>query len=250
MESERARVSEERRTIDETRAHLDASRRELDARKAVFERKQALLEEEREALRTALPESLAGLLGARGLKGFDEQERALAALATGRQLGPVLTTLIASDPLRMTRLLREKLVLVDTEVGEGFPGLVSVAVTPARAEVPRQSVIAADLEWIGAQLLLCGLKRILVIGGEPRWQGVIRGGLDPRISLTFSVAGRRSAVSAAADIEAQDVIVRWPGDVGPEAQALYRSSTCIDIGVPNTSLKSFLASLRERLATL
>ena len=250
METERAQVSEERRTIDEDRALLDARRRDLDERRADMEQKQATYEAEREALRTASPASLAGLLGARGLKGFDEQERALAALASGRQLGPVLTTLIASDPARMARLLQEKLVLVDTEVGEGFPGLVSVAVSSDRAEVPRPSVIASDLDWIGAQMLLCGLKRLLIIGGEPRWQGVIRSGFDPRIGLTFAVHGRRSAALAERDVETQDVIVRWPADIGPEAQAIYRAASCVDIGAPDGSLKSFLAAMRERLAAL
>ena len=250
VDTERQRVAEDRRTVDETRSSLEADRRALAERQMAIEEKQARLEAERTALHAAPPESLAGLLGARGLRGFDEQERALAALASARQLGSVLPSLIASDPVRMARILQDKLVLVDTEIGEGFPGLVAVAVSSDRAEVPSPAAIATDLDWIGAQLLLCGLKRVLIVGGEPRWQGVIREAVDDRVSLIFTPHGPRSAEVAEADVSAHDVVVRWPEDVGAAAKAVYRASSCLDIGVPDRSLKSFLDVIRRHLDDL
>jgi len=248
--SERERLEADRRRMDQTRAGLEANAQALEARQRALDEAQAQLDAEREALQTASPESLAGLLSARGLRGFDEQERALAALASGRHLGRILPGLIASDPGRMARILQDKLILVDGDVGDGFPGLVAVAVSADRAEVPSPVQLAADLDWIGAELLLCGLKRVLFIGGEPRWQGVIRGGVDARVAVSFATHGIRSTETAEADVAAHDVIVRWPEDVGADARAVYAASSRVDIGVADDSLKGCLDALRRALSAL
>lgn len=250
VDSEREQVEKAQRSVDATRSALEQRQRALDARKTELEREQADLEVERETLHAASPESLAGILSARGLRGFDEQERALAALATRRALGTVLTTLIASDPQRMARILRDKLVLVDGDIGSGFPGLVAVAVSSDRAEVPSPVALAKQLDWIGEQLLLNGLKRLLIIGGSPRWQGLIRAGIDDRIDVVFTLHGRRSEAQAEADVAAYDVIVRWPADVGHEAIAVYERSERVCIATGDDTLKACLDAIRHGLSAL
>ncbi len=250
VDSDRKQVADAQRSVEALQSSLEKDRRALDARRQALEQKEVRLAEEREALRTALPESLAGLLAARGLLGFDEQERALAAMASKRALGSALATLIATDPTTIARLLRDRLVLVDSEVGEGFPGLVAVAVSSDRAEVPSPTAIRKQLDWIGERLLLNGLKRVLIVGGSPRWQGVIHGGMDARIAITFALDGLRSAADATADVADCDVIVRWAAGVGAEAVAVYDGSDRVQIEVHDDTLKACLDAIREGLAGL
>lgn len=148
------------------------------------------------------------LLEERGLRGLDESERALAALAGARLLGRLLDQLRCEDPEALRRLLVDRIVLVGGPIPENI-GSPVVTVSPDRADLPALEVISRALARIGEQLLLNGGRRVLLVGVSPRWHGIIRDGVDRRVELAFRAV-------YAEDAGKHDLVVGWNVDLAGE----------------------------------
>jgi hypothetical protein len=128
--------------------------------------------------------TLLGLLEERGLRGFDEAERALAALSGAHVLGRLMGTLMVADPGAMRRTLAERLVLYGGPVpaDAAYP---AVTVSPERADLPSADALQRVLGRIGELSLLNGWRRVLVVGVAPKWHPLVREGIDRRVELVF-----------------------------------------------------------------
>ncbi|MEQ1503089.1 MAG: hypothetical protein ABMB14_12705, partial [Myxococcota bacterium] len=123
LRAEREALDAERRQLDALGMQLAHAESELGAAKAAFEAAQA----------AGAEGSLLALLEERGLRGVDEAERAIAALAAHHAVGRWLGLLVPTDPAAVRRGLAERLVLVAGPVPDGF-GVPAVTVSEDRAE--------------------------------------------------------------------------------------------------------------------
>ncbi len=250
LEAQRSRLHAERTTLGKAQEALQAERAGLDSLRWALDREREALDEERaafEALRAtvdaapALP-TLVQLLEARGLRGMDEVERALAALAGPRSLRDVLWCLQVTSADVVQRVLQERLVLV---AGAPPPALgrtlAAVRVSADRAEVPDAAELQQYMERLGEQFLLNGIRRVLVVGGRALSQRMLRDGIDSRVELRFQPPRPRTAADAEADVARTDAIVLW--DVAADADALrvYASSRAALLRVEGRSLPSLFA---------
>jgi hypothetical protein len=278
VDGERRALQLERETLDSVRRRLDAEADRLDeARRALQEDRDVLLAErevvlaEREALdgerqalmalREALSAEravsrpsaetatgLADLLTERGLRGPDEAERALTALGQGRILGELLPRLQVTNPEALRKLLLRRLVLVDGPVPEGLPsGLAAVSVAPERAEIPVSAILKRQLSELSEQLLLSGLRRVLVAGGNALAHRLLREGLDPRIEMRVQAATPRDRAGAEADVTRIDVVVLWGVPVGPDARPVYDRAQALVVEFSEVSLGGLLQTWLSRV---
>lgn len=234
LESQRRALASERAAFEAERAQVEASRRRIEERERLVDSRVAALEDleaslaaERRALaaerKTAgegaseamgsnLP-SLMDLLEARGLRGADEFERAIVALARGRHLDDALWTLRVESANVLERVLTEQLILVSGQVPPQLSkGAAVVSVAPDRAEVPDAGALARSLDALGGALLLRGWRRVLVVGGRARWRRLLDDGLDERVTMRFVPSGPRAEEAVRADAAWADLIVRWAVD--------------------------------------
>lgn len=195
LEAERAAILKEREDLGRDREQMRAERDELvEAMRRVGEAREALAIEQaellaaKEALGTALDNaqrgSLLGLLEERGLRGIDEAERALGALAGAHAFGRLLSSLVPLDPQQVRRTLADRLVLVSGIVPEGL-GVPAVVVSDDRADLPSPDRLQKALARLGERLLLHGRRRVVLVGVPPRWHGVLRAGIDRRVEVVF-----------------------------------------------------------------
>lgn len=256
LAAERNALDRERDVLERDRAHLQQQRGELAGERAELAAERASIATERARLaadRAAAASARAAshgaavvdLLESRGLRGPDEQERALGSLAATRQLRSALPSLRTTDPEGLGRLLAERVVLAAGPAA--MPGAAVVVVGSDRAELPDQEQIDRDLRAISEQLMLLGLRRVAIVGGPARWHKLLREGLDPRIELRFHPGGLRTRADAETDVTRIDVVVLWATPVAPEAHEVYGTSRAIVVEVPTQEVATLLRSLRARL---
>jgi len=175
-------------------------------------------QEEREAGFT-MQGSLLSLLEERGLRGLDEAERAVAALAGVHAFGRVLGQLVPADPEWVRRLLADRLVLV----GPGTEGLgpPMVTVSEDRADLPGGERLTRAIRAIGDNALLDGRRRILFTGIPPRWQPLVLSAMDRRVEATFRPGGVRDAAAATEDVKHFDLAVLWNTELTSGAREVW-----------------------------
>lgn len=257
LRSDAARIATERESLAARQAELDAQERALEAERHALSQLRQALEREREALdaeRVSLEqawnraastrgEPLQDRLEARGLLGADEIERAIGALAQARLLRDVLWTLQVSQPAAFDKVLRERMVLVASPPPSNLPrGVAAVAVADARAELPNAASCERLLARLGEALMQRGLRRVLLFGGAPSMQRLLRDGLDARIELTVLPGDERSVGLLAIEAQRADVLVCW-GAV-PDPDGLPPRLARVDVG------SSRLAELVEAVAAI
>lgn len=231
-------------------AELDAARAALSAEREAISREQAAVtaaalamaaERERQRLEgarlAAASVSLIQVLEARGYTTLEAQEQALTAGDRLRRLLPLL---------RVTDI-----VAVASEFGER-PSAPARAPTPGVPadldnEVPEGS--ERELSRIGDRLMLLGLRRLVVVGGNPRLARLLRDAIDPRIDLRFRPGnGRpRPRVEAEVDVTRSDAVVLWGLAVEPDAMQTYHTSRAVVVEVPDTAVPSLIAAVNRRL---
>jgi hypothetical protein len=281
LEAELRRLETERASLDSHARRLASERAVLQAERAAFAEEQAAwsdrllaLDEERVALRdlaevlaseraaldaerasvSTLAErargqagtDLVALLVERGLRGVDEQERALGALASSKSLRDVLPALKVVRVDEVRKVLRDRLVLVEPSVAD--PTAVGgVAVAPERAEIPAPAILAQRLSQLSERLLLAGLRRVVVVGGKPAWHRLLRDGVDPRIELRTVTGQTRDGAQAAHDVERGDLVVLAGVDVSASAQSIYNASRAEVVSVTADTLGDLVGAWIAKL---
>lgn len=239
LEDERASLQAERDALlaerDALRGEIEASREQLASRAAALDAIEA----------GGVPVS--ALLERRGLRGADEQARALAALARARLLTPLVDRLRVIDPGPVQALLRDRLVLTSGPVAE-LEGLAQVQVAEERAEVPGGDALDRVRYDIGGELLLSGLKRVRLVGGTAVDIRLLRGGVDPRIELVVVSARRRDVEQVADDVSDVDVVILWDVEETEAARQAYDAADVVVVRVAGSGLMGLRAGLRDGLA--
>lgn len=204
-------------------AERDAARAERDA---AFAAADVAARTDRERL-MAPPSGVSALLEARGLRGRDEQARALAGLLRERWIEADALGVV--DPAAVKAALTERVVLVDGDPPEPMAGAVGVSVSPDRAEVPGARELVRRLERVAELLLLHGWRRVRAVGVPVRWHGLLRLRFDPRIELSIVPGGPRDRERAARDVDGVDVVWLWgvSGDDGAR-EAWARAKLVLD----------------------
>ncbi len=250
LERERASLERELAGLDLVRVDLASERAEIAAERASLASDRARLAAERAQAATQRYASqgtpLVELLESRGLRGPDEQERALGSLAASRQLRTFLASLRTTDPEGLGRILAERIVLAAGP--STMPGAAVVVVGAERAELPEREDVERDLKAISEQLMLLGLRRVAVVGGPARWHKLLRDGLDARIELRFQPGGLRTRAAAESDVTRIDLVVLWATPIAPDAQEVYGTSRAVVVEVPTQEVSTFLRTLRRRLS--
>jgi hypothetical protein len=255
FDTEKAALEDERRRLRAQQRGLDAERDALVSLRAALEEEREALDAERESLKNASVRlqaselmSMQDLLEARGLRGADEFERALVALAKGRHLRDVLWTIRLDPADKMSALLDDRLILTSGETPDGLGrGMATVEVAPDRAEIESRTVMERRLASLGEQLLLHGLRRVLIVGGRPTWQRILAGGLDRRIEVRTSPGLTRTAHLAEADVSRTDVVVLWGVEVTPPALEIYGSCRATLVQLDDPSLSGFFRGIMAAL---
>jgi hypothetical protein len=236
LEGERERLAQERARLEALQERLAAEEQALQVRKAELEAQALALKEaaEREAQAqqalqaqqaqqtpklalsrgAVLGNSVLALMEERGLRGQDEAERAIAALAGSHALGKLLGTLVPGDPVAFTRLLQERLVLVGGPIPEGL-GVPAITVSPERADLPGGERLGRTVGRIGELLLLNGHRRVLLVSVPPRWHTLLRDGMDRRVELLFRATAPARDGREGEELGRVDVVVVWNADLDP-----------------------------------
>ncbi|MBT3217659.1 MAG: hypothetical protein HN348_01090 [Proteobacteria bacterium] len=239
--------------LEKLRSTLEGQQREFERQQAILIEEKATLKEQRNQLEEAkddlqgLRQSLASgssktgtplkeLLQKRGLRGFDEFERAFGALAEARALRDILDLLEANDAKAVEERLHSRLLLVGGLIPEGLPtSVVAVTVAPDRAELPDGHQIAGAILRMGEQLMLCGLRRLLVIGGSPLYHRLLSHYLDSRIEVRFPQPEPRTRALAEIDVTRIDAVVLWGVEVLEDGREVYGTSRAMAIEVPQAA---------------
>ena len=238
LEAEAAQLREEGAAL---RAQRDALQAEIDrARQALDDRARAL-----DALEAG-GTPVARLLEERGLRGADEQGRALSALARARLLDPLLERLRVVDPAPVRALLRDRLLLVGGPVPD-LDGPATVVVPEDRADIPGGSGLARLRDDLFGELLLSGLRRVRIVGGPPALLRLLRDGVDPRIDLDVVPGRRREADVARHDVAGRDAVLLWQVTPTPDARSVYDAADAVVIGIETPTLAGLLAGVRAGL---
>lgn len=270
LESERAVIEAERDAVDEDRRRVEAQVRALDSERTALEGLARALDLERRAIdneRQALSAQhgrlraselvpVQNLLEERGLRGADELERGLVALAQARLLRDVLWTLRVESPDLLRRVLTERLVLVDQGAPEAIARTAAVvSVSPDRAEVPSATALAKILTPWSEALLLRGVRRLTLVGGRPLWHRLLRDGLDTRLEIRFvpvrpdpgATTAVRDGAQAASDVERSDLVILWGVSVLPTARVIYNAARALVIEVEEAGLADMVSAVVARL---
>jgi hypothetical protein len=241
LEMERHRLESDHHALEAERSGLLALREALAFERQALDEERAALEAERgrrQAVTSVAGTPLVALLEQRGLKGLDEFERALAALASTRSLRDVLFALRVEPPDLIERLLVDRLLLVGSDPPRSLPrSFAQVAVSPERSEVPDASDLTREMDRLSSALLLNGFRRVLIIGGRPVWQRVVRDGIDYRVDVRFAPSTR------AADEVTQptDAIIAWGAPLDERARATAQRSRITIIDVRESTVGALVA---------
>lgn len=196
-----------------------------EAKVASLQAELAQRDEELQALRATLaeaPEGLAvsALLRERGLRGPDENDRALEALAGARQLAAVLVEARLGPQAAVgLRKALGGMLLLDGSPPEEL-SVAAVAVSPERADAPGAETLSRLCGKLGEQLLLSGFRRLRFVGVGPRWHEPVRARLDRRIEVDFRPGGPRDAARITGDAEGVDLVLYVGVEVGEVPQDL------------------------------
>jgi hypothetical protein len=262
LESERAVVAAERAEVEEDRRSYEAQVRALDGEREALSRlgealhvERSALEVEREALmgrverqRQRTGATLQELLEERGLRGSDEFERSIIALAQSRLLREAIWTFRVDSPEVLRKLLSERLVLVDGAPAEAISRAgPTVVVASERAEVPGAAALGRMLANLGEAMLLNGMRRVVLVGGRPTWHRVLREGLDPRLDLRSVAAKVRDAIQASTDVVGADLVVLWGVELVPAARAVYTGSRAVVIEVHEGGVGELIQTVITKL---
>lgn len=200
---ERDSASRERDALLEER---DALIKERDAAREVALARQRSLEEARAQLLREAPvrapprEDLAAQLRGRGLVA-GEEARALALLAEGDALGPLLAQLEARDADAFAALLRRRLALVcDDPACAPAVGAAAFSVARARCEVCGGSDIQRSASVFARACEGAGITRVRFVGGSPSYRS--------KLEELFSRRGHGGEVSLVVRVTPGDQRVR------------------------------------------
>ncbi|MEO0604866.1 MAG: hypothetical protein AAF211_25765, partial [Myxococcota bacterium] len=185
LDARQSHLAEEATRLDALAAALEGKDQELASAVEAFEQARAAFVTEQQ-LRTevATKPNVVELLRERGLRGLDEAQRALGALASGHALGPLVKDLAVTDEEGFRKALAERLILVGGDLPEGLtvPG---VSVSPDRADLPGADVLARTAKRLSEQWMLFGFRSVTIAGMPPRWHGLVRALVDSRVTLVF-----------------------------------------------------------------
>jgi hypothetical protein len=239
LSSREVRLGERRNRVEESLA--DAQLRQAETKAVALDVERA---------REALGSSLAKLLEERGLRGHDEAERAVMALARVHVFRDLLPLIRVTDAASVRNLLARHLVLVDADAPDGFDG-ASVVVAPDRAEVPSKPELNALMRRVGERLMLNGLRRVLFVNVQPRWHRMLVAAMDPRIELRFRPGvGPRSRTESEGDVVRTDAVVLAAVTCTPEADAVYATGRALVIRTSTGSMRGLLTEMRDALVAL
>jgi len=166
-------------SLTQSEADLVARSEALDAARVAFRAEQELRSAE-----TATRPNVVELLRERGIRGVDEAQRAIGALAFGHVLGPLVKHLAVLDEAGFRQVLADKLVLVGGEVPDGL-SVPGVSVSPDRADLPGADVLGRAVGKLAEQWLLFGFRTVTLAGVPPRWHGLLRSLVDKRVTIHF-----------------------------------------------------------------
>ncbi len=107
------------------------------------------------------------VLAGRGLRGADEVNFAVAALAEARQLAPLLAHFTVAHPTGAARLLDDRLSLVCADC-DPAPGRAALRVPPSRCEACGGRDLARAVRHTIDQFLVFGLTEITFVARRPR----------------------------------------------------------------------------------
>ncbi len=285
LEAERAALEAERAAVEIARNQIEAERTALSEARAELESARAFSAESEQVPLAAespsgLPSnpseeregvsSMLDMFDGRGLRGIDEAERALAALAGARTLGRLLEQVRVREPDVLQRLLWERLVLVG---GPDVPEELdtpTVVVSQDRADIPGAVELTRRCSLFSEQLMLSGYTRVAMVGVARRWQPLLRARLDPRITLTFrpgplakadlvpsrdprhlALAGSASAGSEPrAAAEPVDVVLTWSDQpLGDDVEQAVQGTRTRVWAISAVDLGGWLERATERLSS-
>ena len=168
---------------------------------------------------------LTDLLEARGLRGMNEYGLAMNALTALRVEQDWLGELLVETPERFTEVLQNRLTLVAGEsTFAGRVGLAAVQVSADRAERASDEEWRAAVEQISEALLLFGLRRVRLVGGQDRAVQFLRENIDRRIQIQWVKGETRTATLAESDVHRQDAVLLWGVEADEAAQQVYGAS--------------------------
>jgi hypothetical protein len=233
LREERDRLELERETLigelDQARQEIESRARDLDAIAA-----------------GGVP--LHRLLEARGLRGADEQGRALAALSRSRLLDPLVSRLRVVDAGPVENLLRDRLALAEEAME--MEGVAWVVVPPDRAEVPSAAQLTALRDRLWSELLLCGLRRVRVLGAGSIALRCLRTVVDPRINVSFVPVIQRDATGALEDVAEADALIVQGVAISTGAQDVYDHSSIRVFRSDERGVVSFFQEILSSLEAL
>ncbi len=242
LRAEREALRAEREALRAEREALVAAREALAAEREALAAERARLE----ALERPGVTPLQEVLEERGLKGADESERAIRALAESRRVAEILPYLRVEDAAGLHRYLSDVLVLVDGKPPEGVRGAL-VAVAPERSEVPGAAEWRRLTSRVSEALLLNGARRVLIVGGPIRMHRLLADAFDPRIEVRFRPAQRVYATDAEADLAQVDALVLWRVEEAPEARTIYDRGRVHVARVSRPSVRDLLQGWARQL---
>lgn len=231
---------------------LTLERQALEAAQSLLSAEREALKAEREALEASRSRrsdavSLEAVLDERGLRGNDEHERAIRALAETRRLGEVLPYLTVSDPVGLQAYLRAHLHLVDGAAPSTLSGAL-VSVASDRAEIPGAAEWRRLTNKLSENLMLHGARRVLVVGGPIRMHRLLADALDPRIEIRFRPTHRVVATDAEADVKRTDSIALWQVETDAASDAILDSGRVVVARIHKPGVKALLEGWARDLA--
>ncbi len=242
MQSERDRLAAEWATLAEERVSV------ARAREAVAREREDLARDRSVARPTSSTgTTLADLLTNRGLRGLDECERAVGALASARLLGDLLVRLKVDDADLVERFLRDRLVLVAGDAPVGI-GAAAVTVAPERAEVADGAAAMKAIARIGDSLMMAGLRRVLFVGGRPAWHKLLRAHLDARLEVKLLPGSPRGRAEAEQDVLRTDVVALWGVAADAAAREVYGQSRAVVVFVEQDNVTALANGIAAGLA--
>ncbi len=185
LDAREATLATETTRLEAMSNAMDAREVELSRAREAFESARAtFVAEQQLRVQAASKSNVVAVLRERGLRGLDEAQRALGALANAHALGPIVKDLAVADEEALRKLLDDRLVLVGGDIPEGL-ALPAISVSPDRADLPGAETLAKAAGKLSEQLLLCGFRAVTIAGMPPRWHGLVRALVDRRVALTF-----------------------------------------------------------------
>jgi hypothetical protein len=267
VRAEQAALHAQARRLQERSAHLEAEAERLRAERDALEAERDALHAERRALRDELATAqadlasraadldaieaggvpLARLLDERGLRGVDEHGRAVAALARARLLDAIVARLRVVDAGPVRQLLRDRLVLGTTPI-DALEGAAWVQVAPDRAEVPSADEVVRLRDRLWGEFLLCGCRRVRVVGACGHEARMLRESVDPRLSVEIISAVHRDGPSAREDLANADLVVLRDVELSGSAEAAYAEAPGRVVRASAPGLAGLVADVLAALA--